>query len=244
MKEGNGEWGGGERGSGGARERESGRAGDKEMRRDIFSPTPSLPRSLAPPLPRSPTLPLPRSPTPHSPLLSLSEFCLRLFLDPHGLDVDEFADAFARKLAPVARTLHSAEGQSRVGRDHGVDEDQARVYLIDQAAALLVIISPGAGGQAEGRVVGEADRFVEVAYAEERGDRAEHLFEIGRRIRGNICENRRREVVARAHQPLVSGEDAAALRHSLLHLFFERFENIKRCERADVSRIVHRVADL
>src|SRR4030095_17092455 len=84
-------------------------------------------------------LPTPHCPLPtaHSPLLSLSEFCLRLFLDPHGLDVDEFANAFARKLAPVARTLHSAEGQSRVGRDHGVDKDQARIDLIDQAAALL-----------------------------------------------------------------------------------------------------------
>src|SRR5215813_8282376 len=126
----------GERGSERARERE------KKISLLIFlSPALPLSRSLAPSLP-------------HSPLLSLSEFCLRLFLDPHGLDVDEFADAFARKLAPVARTLHSAEGQSRVGRDHGVDEYQARIDLIDQAAALLVVIGPGAGGQAEGRVVG------------------------------------------------------------------------------------------
>src|SRR5215475_8604634 len=99
------------------------------------------------------------SPPPSSSaLLSLGEFCLRPFLDTHRLDVDEFANAFARKLAPVARTLHSAEGQSRVGGDHAVDEDQSRLDLIDQAVTLLVVIRPGARSQAEGRVVGQADR--------------------------------------------------------------------------------------
>src|SRR5262245_42149776 len=175
---------------------------------------------------------------------SLGEFSLWFFLDPDRFDVDEFADALARKLAPVARTLHPAEGQSRVGRDHGVDEDQAGIDLIDQAAALLVVIGPGAGGQAEGRIVCQTDRLVQVADAEERGDRAEHLFEIARRIRGNIRENRRRDVVARSHQPLASGKDSASLRHSLPHLFFESFENVPRRERAYVSRLVHRVADL
>src|SRR5262247_840644 len=141
--------------NGRARERESEGAGEKISLLIFLSPALPLSRSLAPSLP-------------HSPLLSLSEFCLRLFLDPHGLDVDEFADAFARKLAPVARSFHSAEWQSRVGRDHGVDEDQASFDLVYQTVALLSVISPCARGQAEGRGVGQPDRFVEVADSEER----------------------------------------------------------------------------
>ena len=49
----------------------------------------------------------------------------------------------------------SAEGKTRIAGDHGVEED-ASAFELGGEAVLLGSTGPGAGAEAEGRVVGEA----------------------------------------------------------------------------------------
>jgi len=82
----------------------------------------------------------------------------------------------------VSGLLDSAERDAGIGGDHLVDEDHPGLEFVDEAFALAVVGGPGAGAEAEAAVVGEADGLVDIFDAEQRGDRTEEFFAIGRRF--------------------------------------------------------------
>ncbi len=96
----------------------------------------------------------------------------------------------------MAGTFYATERDAGIGGDHFVDEDHAGFEFVDETFALAVIVSPGAGAEAEAAVVGEADGFVDIFDAEERGDGAEELFAIGGRFFGDVGKDCGRVVVA------------------------------------------------
>src|ERR1700693_3646662 len=76
--------------------------------------------------------------------------------DPHGLDVDELADAVLRELPSVAGALDAAEGQARVGLDDAVDEYGAGLDLRRQTLRPPTILCPERCPEPEGGVIGQA----------------------------------------------------------------------------------------
>src|SRR5690606_24641071 len=95
-----------------------------------------------------------------------------------ALHVDELTDADTAELAAVARALDAAERQSRIRRDHSVDEHEARLELIDEATLLVTVPCPRGAAEPEHRVVRDTDRIVAVACAEERRDRTEQFVPV------------------------------------------------------------------
>src|SRR5258708_11921117 len=79
---------------------------------------------------------------PLSPHDSCHESSLR---DRHRFYIHELANAIGGELSAMAGLLNSAEGNARVRGDHLIDEDHARLKLIDEALALAVVGGPGAG---------------------------------------------------------------------------------------------------
>src|SRR5438309_8208078 len=103
-------------------------------------------------------------------------YARRLLSDPDRLGVGELADALSRELAAIARRLDAAEGQPRIALHHAIDEDLARLQLVDEAVDLLLILRERSGTEAELRVVRQGDRLVEISRARNRRDGPEHLF--------------------------------------------------------------------
>ena len=74
----------------------------------------------------------PITPNPTNP--SFVDSCHRPRSTP--FDIDQLANAQHAQFAPVARPLHSAERQPRVGGDHLIDEHHPGLDLVDEALAL------------------------------------------------------------------------------------------------------------
>src|SRR4051812_6525798 len=91
--------------------------------------------------------------------------------NPDRLDVHEFADTMDAELASEAGVLHATERETRIGRDHRVDEHLSRLDAVDEALRFAAVGCPDARAEAERRRVGEADRVGGVLRAEERRDR-------------------------------------------------------------------------
>src|SRR5579864_4785874 len=68
--------------------------------------------------------------------------------DDDGLDVDEFLDAVHAELTAIAAALDAAERDSRIGRDHAIDEDAAGFDVASQLLALLDVARPERGAEA------------------------------------------------------------------------------------------------
>src|SRR5437899_9001490 len=83
--------------------------------------------------------------------------------DPHRLGVGELADALSRQLAAISGRFDAAEGQPRIALHHAIDEDLARLQLLDEALDLLRILRERRGAEAELRIVRQGDRLVEIA---------------------------------------------------------------------------------
>ena len=63
-----------------------------------------------------------------------------------------------------------------------------------------VVARPRRGAKAEARIVRERDRVVEIARANDRGDRAERLFAERRRVARHVVEHRRLVEEARSRR--------------------------------------------
>src|SRR5262245_49853391 len=125
------------------------------------------------------------------PSLADSKNFAKRLRDPDRFRVDELTDALNRKLPAEAGAFDSSEGEARVALDHSVDEDAARLDLVDQPALLRRVGGPNGGTQAEWGCVGESDRFVEITEAKETCDRTENLLLGARASGGHVGENRR-----------------------------------------------------
>lgn len=137
----------------------------------------------------------------------------------------------------------SAEGEAGVAGDHGVEEDGSALELGDEALLLGGVAGPGAGGEAEGGVVGDLDGLVEVAGAEEHGDGAEELFAVDGAGAGDVGEDGGLEVVAVAHHAFASGEEFCARGDGGFDLGFQLFDDLGCGEWADVGGVLQGVAD-
>ena len=99
-----------------------------------------------------------------------------VFCDDDGLGVEELSHAGGGEFPAVAGTLGATEREARIAGDGSVEEDGSGLEFDGEALAFSIIGGPGAGGEAEGRVVGEGDGFVEGGDAEEQGDGAKEFF--------------------------------------------------------------------
>src|ERR1051326_6837032 len=99
---------------------------------------------------------------------SLGEAALRLEVTHHadGLDIHELAQAELAQLSTVAARLDTTERETRVGRDHPVDEDTARLELTGKSLRLHACVRPRARAQPKSRRIGDTDGVVDVARAE------------------------------------------------------------------------------
>ena len=169
------------------------------------------------------------------------------FGDDHGFGIEEFAHADGGEFATVAGALDAAEGEARVGGDHGVEEDGAGLDFYGEALAFGVVGGPGGGGEAEGCVVGELDGFVERGDAEEQGDGAEEFFLGDGRVAHDASDDGGLEVVAEVavfdEGAGAAGEDAAAGLAGLGDLVEKIFDGLGCGEGAEVGSFEHGVAD-
>jgi hypothetical protein len=70
-----------------------------------------------------------------------SSFEMALF-NPHGLDIDEFANPKFAEFTAVTGVFDTAKGKARIGRDHAVNEDAAGFEFIDEAILFVRVVSP------------------------------------------------------------------------------------------------------
>src|ERR671917_441675 len=163
---------------------------------------------------------------------------------PDRLRVHKLVDAEVGELAAVARVLGAAERDLRRGLGHAVYVGHAGLQLVDEPLLLVRVVGPGGGAEAEVRVVGEGYGLVYAAHPEERGDGAEDLLPVRRRIFGDVREHGRRVEVAWPLRRLAPGQHLRPGLHALLHLPRDVLEDLGCGERAHVRVLVHRVADL
>ena len=162
--------------------------------------------------------------------------------NPNRLRVRKFANAGGAEFSAKAGTFHTAEWQTRIGRDHGVDKDHSGVQLGYEKFLFFAIISPGARTQAEYGVVRELKRLVNIAYAKNSCDRAEEFFAVRRRIFGNIDKNGGLIEKSRPVNTISAGQQFCPCRDRFLHLIVHALQNLFRCEWPDVSFRIHGVA--
>src|SRR5688572_14264759 len=95
---------------------------------------------------------------------------------PHCLYVHELAYAELGKLAPVSALLDPAEGETRVGGHHAVDEDGAGFDTPGQAARRLYVARPEISAQTERSSVGGLYRLFSVPHSDHSRYGAESLL--------------------------------------------------------------------
>ena len=110
--------------------------------------------------------------------------------NPNRLRVRELANSRGAEFSAKAGTFYAAEWQTRIGSDHGVDENHSAVQLRCEKFLLLAIFGPRARTQAESGIVRELDGRVGIAHAENSCNRAEDFFAVRRRLFRHIDENR------------------------------------------------------
>src|SRR6266487_3938756 len=109
--------------------------------------------------------------------------------NPDRFGVCKFADASGAEFAAEPGAFYSAERQTRIGGDHGVDENHSGVQLRREEFLFFTIIRPRAGAEPEWGVVRELDRFVGIAHTEDSCNRAEHFFAVRGRFFGHVNKN-------------------------------------------------------
>ena len=127
----------------------------------------------------------------------------RLVVDDHHLRAAEGVEALTAELAAEAGGLPAAEGQRVVVDQRIVDPDHAGFEPVRRLHRLVEVGGEDRGAEAEGAVIGEADRLVEIRDPADRGDRAETLLAADRHVGRDAGEDGR----------LVEPADVPARRH-------------------------------
>src|SRR5581483_7137051 len=164
--------------------------------------------------------------------------------DINGFDVGELANAERAQFAAEAGLFDAAERQARIGGHHGVDERLAGLDLVDEAVLLGGVGGPDARAEAVGRVVGDRDRLVERADAEQERHRPEDLLAANRRTRRKIRERGGRVIKARPVDRAAADEQARAVVDRALDLARELGAAALGRQRPDVGVGARRIADL
>ena len=100
--------------------------------------------------------------------------------NPDRFRVCEFADSGGAEFAAEPGAFYAAKRQTRIGGDHGVDEDHSGVQLRCEKFLFFAIVGPRAGAEPKCGVVRELDRVVGVAHPENSCNRTEDFLAIGR----------------------------------------------------------------
>src|SRR5207244_13138921 len=132
---------------------------------------------------------------------------------PHRLDVGELFDSILRQLPAVARPLHAAEGQPRVGCDHAVDEDEPRLDTLRELLGSLDVTRPDVGAEPEVRIVGDPKGVLGVLDPDHSRNRPERLLVVRGHARPHVRQDGGLEVVAVAAYPLAARQRARPEAH-------------------------------
>ncbi len=154
-----------------------------------------------------------------------------------------FGQSFAPALAAEAALAIAAEaggGVEQVGR---IDPHHAGLDLRGDFERAIDVLGPHRGGEAVAGVVGERDRFVGRAEGHRRQHRPEDLLARQDRRRLDLGDQRRRIETAAFGQRSGRAPHLRALAFARLDQPLDPFELDRRDDRADVDRLVERVAD-
>src|SRR5690606_38051055 len=162
---------------------------------------------------------------------------------PHRLEVAELADARGAQFAADAGVLDAPEWELRVRDGHAVDEDGTGVDVLDEELLVRGVRRPHGRAEAEGCLVGDAQRFLAALDAVQRRDRPERLLEHETHPVAEVRDDGRgvEPAVTFWHGP--AGEHGGTLRYGVVDEFCELIAARLRCERADIRCRVHGVPD-
>src|SRR5437667_12122974 len=102
--------------------------------------------------------------------LSIGSFGSPSLHDPDALNVHELADPELAELAAEAGVLHAAEGQTRIGYDHSINEQESRLDLGDELIAFTLVARPCRCTQPKSGSVRDPDRIGDVLRLEDRSN--------------------------------------------------------------------------
>ena len=85
--------------------------------------------------------------------------------NPNRLRIRELANSRGAEFSAKTGTFYAAEWQTRIRRDHGVDENHSGVQLGYEKLLFLAIFGPRARTQTESSIVRELDGRVCIANA-------------------------------------------------------------------------------
>src|ERR1700686_2713380 len=125
---------------------------------------------------------------------------------PHRFRVHKLANAEGSQLPPVARLLHAAKRNARIGSDHLVDEHHPSLQFVDEALALFFVIGPCARAQAKAHVVGNADCLILILHPEDGRYWPKEFFAIRRRLLWNVGQDRRLIIISLAFHRMPTGQ--------------------------------------
>src|SRR5882762_9767376 len=112
-------------------------------------------------------------------------------VDVDVLDLQVLVEAVRTELAPEPGLLVAAPRGLHGGRLHVVDPDYAGAQALDRPDRLEDVARPHGGGQAVGRVVGDADGVLLLVEGDDRHDRTEDLLAGDGRGIVHVVEDRR-----------------------------------------------------
>src|SRR5438309_225135 len=111
-------------------------------------------------------------------------------IDEHLFGFEVFLEAPGTEFASKARLLVAAPGGFDVGWLHVIDPDDAGTQGLDDTKGFVNVAGPDGGGEAVGRVVGDANGVRFTFEGNHGGNGAENFFTRNARVVIHVVENR------------------------------------------------------
>src|SRR6266404_4592755 len=128
-------------------------------------------------------------------------------IDEHLFGFEVFLEAPGTKFASKARLLVAAPGGFDVGWLHVIDPDDAGTQGLDDTKGFVNVAGPDGGGEAVGRVIGDANGVRFAFERNHRGNGAENFLAGDARVVIHIVENRWFDVEAFAEMLRATATD-------------------------------------
>src|SRR5205085_12414782 len=93
----------------------------------------------------------------------------------YALDVHELSKPEGAQLAAVTGGFDTAKGKARIGCDHSIHEDGARLELSSEIVRFPCVRGPDRGAEPETRIVRDPNGIFRVARAKHRSNRSKEL---------------------------------------------------------------------